>query len=127
MHRATRRFWECFDSLAADIQNVARKNYALLKGNPRHPSLQLKKLGTFWSARVGLHHRALASRTERILSGCGLVPMMSMNASSNNDDFPGAAPERCGAGQGLTIVCKRLEIASAHASLRLFPAPDAWR
>jgi len=28
---------------------------------------------------------------------------------------------------GLTIACKRLEIASAHASLRLFPAPDAWR
>ena len=60
MHRATRRFWECFDSLAEDIQNVARKNYALLKGNPRHPSLQFKKLSKFWSARVGLHHRALA-------------------------------------------------------------------
>jgi len=60
MHRATRRFWECFDSLAEDIQNVARKNYALLKVNPRHPSLQFKKLGKFWSARVGLNHRALA-------------------------------------------------------------------
>ena len=60
MHRATRRFWECLDSLAEDIQNVARKNYALLKVNPRHPSLQFKKLGKFWSARVGLNHRALA-------------------------------------------------------------------
>jgi len=60
MHRATRRFWEYFDSLAEDIQNVARKNYALLKVNPRHPSLQFKKLGKFWSARVGLNHRALA-------------------------------------------------------------------
>ena len=60
MHRATRRFWECLDSLAKDIQNVARKNYALLKVNPRHPSLQFKKLGKFWSARVGLNHRALA-------------------------------------------------------------------
>jgi hypothetical protein len=60
MHRATRRFWACFDSLAEDIQNVARKNYALLKVNPRHPSLQFKKLGKFWSARVGLNHRALA-------------------------------------------------------------------
>jgi len=28
---------------------------------------------------------------------------------------------------GLTIACRRLEIASAPASLRLFPAPDAWR
>jgi len=60
MHRATRRFWEYFDSLAEDIQNVARKNYALLKVNPRHPSLQFKKLGMFWLARVGLNHRALA-------------------------------------------------------------------
>ena len=60
MHRATRRFWECFDSLTEDIQNVARKNYALLKVNPRHPSLQFKKLGKFWSARIGLNHRALA-------------------------------------------------------------------
>ena len=60
MHRATRRFWEYFDSLAEDIQNVARKNYALLKVNLRHPSLQFKKLGKFWSARVGLNHRALA-------------------------------------------------------------------
>ena len=60
MHRTTRRFWECFDDLTEDIQNVAQKNYALLKSNPRHPSLQFKKLGKFWSVRVGLNHRALA-------------------------------------------------------------------
>ena len=60
MHRTTRRFWEYCDSLAEDIQHVARKNYALLKVNPRHPSLQFKKLGKFWSARVGLNYRALA-------------------------------------------------------------------
>jgi hypothetical protein len=40
---------------------VARKNYALLKANPHHPSLQFKKIGHLWSARVGLHHRALAA------------------------------------------------------------------
>jgi hypothetical protein len=28
--------------------------------NPRHPSLQLKKVGRFWSVRVGLNYRALA-------------------------------------------------------------------
>jgi hypothetical protein len=60
MHRATCRFWECFANLAEDIQNLARKNYALLKANPRHPFLQFKKIGKLWSARVGLHHRALA-------------------------------------------------------------------
>jgi hypothetical protein len=32
----------------------ADKNYALLKENPQHPSLQFKKIGRFWSVRVGL-------------------------------------------------------------------------
>jgi hypothetical protein len=31
-----------------------------LKENPRHPSLQFKKIGRFWSVRVGLRYRALA-------------------------------------------------------------------
>jgi hypothetical protein len=31
----------------------------LLKENPQHPSLQLKKIGRFWSVRVGLRYRAL--------------------------------------------------------------------
>jgi hypothetical protein len=32
----------------------------LLKSDPRHSSLRLKKVGAFWSVRVGLHYRALA-------------------------------------------------------------------
>ena len=64
MHRATRRVWTCFANLSEDVQNVARKNYALLKDNPQHPSLHFKKVGTFWSARVGLTHRALAVEDE---------------------------------------------------------------
>ena len=64
MYRATRRFWECSANLPEDIQNLARKNYALLKANPQHPSLQFKKVGKLWSARVGLHHRALAAEDE---------------------------------------------------------------
>ncbi len=34
------------------------------KENPRHPSLHFKKVGRFWSARVGLQHRALAVEVE---------------------------------------------------------------
>jgi hypothetical protein len=30
-----------------------------LKQDPRHPSLHFKKVGRFWSVRVGGHHRAL--------------------------------------------------------------------
>ena len=43
-----------------DVQSLADKSVALLKTNPAHPSLHFKKVGQFWSARVGLHYRALA-------------------------------------------------------------------
>jgi len=32
----------------------------MLKADPTHPSLQFKKVGRFWAARVGLHYRAVA-------------------------------------------------------------------
>jgi len=31
-----------------------------LKNNPYHPSLHFKKIGFFWSVRIGLDYRALA-------------------------------------------------------------------
>ncbi|MFO7628961.1 MAG: hypothetical protein R6W06_05480 [Prochlorococcaceae cyanobacterium] len=42
------------------MKHQADRAYALLKADPRHPSLHLKKVGRFWSVRVGLRHRALA-------------------------------------------------------------------
>ena len=60
MHRTTSRFWQCFEDLPASVQTLARKNFLLLKENPRHPSLHFKKIGAFWSARVGISYRALA-------------------------------------------------------------------
>jgi len=50
----------CYRSLPQDIQKLADQAYERLKQNPRHPSLHFKKIGRFWSARVGGHHRALA-------------------------------------------------------------------
>src|SRR5258708_2387756 len=35
-----------------------------LKQDPRYPSLQFKKVGSLWSARVRLHYRALATEVE---------------------------------------------------------------
>jgi hypothetical protein len=60
-HYTSRRFWHCFDALPADIQELARKNYALLRRDQRHPSLQFKPVshGRYRSVRVGLHFRAL--------------------------------------------------------------------
>jgi hypothetical protein len=60
MHRTTPQFWKRFDALPMEVQQLARKNFKLLKQDPLHPSLQFKRLGDHWSARVGLHYRALA-------------------------------------------------------------------
>jgi hypothetical protein len=60
VHKATVRFWSCFKKLPISTQVLAQKNYALLKENPKHPSLHFKRVGKLWSARVGINHRALA-------------------------------------------------------------------
>jgi mRNA-degrading endonuclease RelE of RelBE toxin-antitoxin system len=59
-HFTSPSFGESYDKLPAPIQELADKNYKLLKTNPRHPSLQLKKVGKYWSVRVGLKYRAVA-------------------------------------------------------------------
>ena len=59
-HFASPAFWERYEKLPAAVQSLADKNFGLLKANPRHPSLQVKKVGRYWSARVGIGHRALA-------------------------------------------------------------------
>ena len=59
-HRASPRFWQCYRRLPGPIRRLADSCFALLRQNPRHPSLHFKKVGRLWSARVGLHHRAVA-------------------------------------------------------------------
>ncbi|HEX3889478.1 MAG TPA: hypothetical protein VHX90_01390 [Verrucomicrobiae bacterium] len=64
-HFTTPEFWQHFNRLPEEIQRLAKKDFELLKQNPRHPSLRLKKAGEFWTARVGIHYRAVAKeRTE---------------------------------------------------------------
>lgn len=60
MHRTTPQFWDRFEALPESVQQLAGKNFELLKANPSHPSLHFKKVGEYWSARVGRSHRALA-------------------------------------------------------------------
>jgi hypothetical protein len=59
-HFAHPSFWKAYQNLTLEIRQLADRNFALLKENPQHPSLHFKKVGRFWSARVGIHHRALA-------------------------------------------------------------------
>ncbi|MBI4572815.1 MAG: hypothetical protein HY713_05960 [candidate division NC10 bacterium] len=60
MHRTTDQFWQRYHALPEEVRERADKAFALLRSNPQHPSLQFKKVGVLWSARVDLAHRALA-------------------------------------------------------------------
>jgi hypothetical protein len=46
--------------LPEDIQKLADQAYEHLKQDPYYPALRFKKVGRFWSARVGSNYRALA-------------------------------------------------------------------
>jgi hypothetical protein len=64
-HSTTADFWKHYRLLPADIRRLARKNYRLLRENPKHPSLYFKPVGpNTWSARVGLKHRAVAAKAD---------------------------------------------------------------
>ncbi len=60
-HTASKRFWQCLETLPTEIQAFAHRNYAQLKTDPLHPSLHFKMVGNgkFHSVRVGLYYRAL--------------------------------------------------------------------
>ncbi|XUM24216.1 hypothetical protein ACRAVF_13980 [Bradyrhizobium oligotrophicum S58] len=63
-HYASPRFWTAYELLPEAVRRLADHNFELLKRDPRHPSLQFKKVGRFWSARVGLRYRALATEID---------------------------------------------------------------
>jgi hypothetical protein len=62
-HLASPEFWAGYEALSPAVRKLADANYELLKRDPRHPSLHFKKVGRYWSVRVGLHYRALAFET----------------------------------------------------------------
>ena len=63
--RRTPRFKKAFNALPPDIKELARSAFRQFQENPSHPSLRFKQVHTtapVFAARVGLHHRALATR-----------------------------------------------------------------
>ncbi|WP_090456839.1 hypothetical protein [Nitrosospira sp. Nsp1] len=64
-HFTSTRFWRCYQQLPTTVRDLADKNFLLLQQNPSHPSLQFKKIGKVWSARVGVHYRAIAAETDK--------------------------------------------------------------
>lgn len=59
-HRSSKKYWQFYNSLPPEIQQLADENFRLLKQDLSHPSLHFKKAGRFWSVRIGIHFRALA-------------------------------------------------------------------
>ena len=59
-HFSTPEFWVHYRQLPAVVRELADKSFSLVKADPRHAFVRLEKTGRFWSARVGLHYRALA-------------------------------------------------------------------
>ena len=63
--KTTAEFWECYGRLPAHIQTIADKCYLRWKANPSHPAIRFKPIegrDSLFSARVGIHYRALAYR-----------------------------------------------------------------
>jgi hypothetical protein len=57
-----RRFAALLEPLSSSggaTRKLADEKFRLLKLDPRHPSLHLKRIDGFWSCRVGVHYRTL--------------------------------------------------------------------
>jgi hypothetical protein len=67
-HFASTDFWDHYRQLPESIRKLADKNFEILKEHPDNPNLRLKKVGIYWSVRIGAHYRALGkTRTEGIV------------------------------------------------------------
>ena len=73
-HFTSPPFWECYQkgikyrAVAVEveelprlepIQKLADENFELLKRDPRHPSLHLKRVEGYWSVRAGINYIGL--------------------------------------------------------------------
>lgn len=50
-HHTNARFWRCYQGLPKEIRDLADRNYALLKSDQSHNSLQFKKVGSLAERR----------------------------------------------------------------------------
>jgi hypothetical protein len=67
-------FWDRYNDLAGEIQRRPDKQFSPFTANPRHPPIQLKPVGEFWSARVTDDYRALAIRGGNVFTWFWIGP-----------------------------------------------------
>jgi len=92
-YTASRRFWQAFDALPAEVQSLAKKSFMQLQSDPAHPSLAFKSLGggRFQSVRVGLYYRALGVPASGECTGSGSEPTANTTTSSANPSIEATA------------------------------------
>jgi len=74
--KTTPEFWQRYALLPKRAQRLADKCYRLWQSNPKHRSIRFKQLEdhrTLYSARVGIHYRAIAQREGDLMIGFGSV------------------------------------------------------
>jgi hypothetical protein len=69
--RANPKFWRLYHALPEQVQGQARLAYRQFRVNPGHPGLEFKKVHParpIYSARVGIHYRAVGvTKDEEII------------------------------------------------------------
>ena len=68
-HFTNAKFWVAYQALPPKVQRLADKNFQLMKADPRHPSIQLKKVDAS-GQRVSATITAL-SRSNMTADCCG--------------------------------------------------------
>jgi len=63
-HFASPSFWAAYGKLPSSVRAKADSSFAKLRADPFHPSLHFKQVGRYWSARVDLNYRAVATRDQ---------------------------------------------------------------
>jgi hypothetical protein len=63
----TPAFRERFRRLSPEVRALARKNYRLWRKNAQHPSLHFKRVGEYWTVRVGLDYRAVGREQDGVM------------------------------------------------------------
>ncbi len=86
-------FWKCYHNLPTEIQKRADKAFALLKENPRHPSLRFEKKGKGCSARVPRTPQATPRRLGLVLDRSS-QRIRALNQRLNRGTNKHAEPKR---------------------------------
>jgi len=70
--KTTPAFWRHYSLLPERAQRLAQKRYRFGQSEPKHRSIRFTPLGghpTLYSARVGIHYRAIGQREGDLMIG----------------------------------------------------------